>query len=777
MAEQDELRLTITAVDQASPVLKDLQSQIAAISGGAAKQNLEVFRNQTVQTHAAFKTFGEDIKKASEQIIPPFVRGIGGIATAFVGVAFAAERGLNTLKEWAKETSNVAAAAAAVGSSTAEFRSMIEAMRLSGVEAADAEHQVSALNKAWAEMQVPGSRFVEEMVQKAGPFKDAMIAFIQHAREAHISAAEFGNEIARTGEEIAKNRELQLLNLGRGPEEAKRAGALAREHWEEGFGAPGLYRLPLTGHKFEEVTEAQKKAQEDRDKAADNLLEKMVLINVEAGKLKDILFADFANSPLKNVVDWVAKKFREARLDAERLEVLSKQHPAPPGFWEKLYPFNPQQIEREKALHPEYQSDQPPLGPAIERLRKWYESGARLGGLPQYQEGGFVTSDTIAQLHAGEIIHPREGADAMKEQTKQTRELSEQMKRLNDWLMLGVGGYGAAPGAVARMGGLAPGYGVGPASGLPASGVPYGSDVGPGSGAGAGATPAGRAAPLGGLPGLRIPREARAPGLPSGARAPRAPRGGDGGDGAGEAPDYSGEGGSKYLQEQRAPFVKELENDPALKRHLAGLAAAEHESDATAVVESLYNRTAFVNEERAKKGLPPVSLRHMIGIGDPKSFYGPERTGHVPVLSGARLERMEKAIDAAAKSNLLKGATDQGSGRDPNVYWPGGKIVRGGETYNDWGAYGHEAARKFREAQQAAVARGGTVPSIADLTKRERDATRHQVDINGNANVNVKVDAPRGTRATAKSDGVFKRTRVERQIQMEKAASSVPYEE
>ncbi|MGY4403934.1 hypothetical protein [Bradyrhizobium sp. USDA 3315] len=70
-----------------------------------------------------------------------------------------------------------------------------------------------------------------------------------------------------------------------------------------------------------------------------------------------------------------------------------------------------------------------------------------------------------------------------------------------------------------------------------------------------------------------------------------------------------------------------------------------------------------------------------------------------------RMKRMLGAVDAAETSNLLKGATDQGSGSDPNVAWPGGKIVRHGETYNDWGGgYGHDANRRFREHQQAAIA-------------------------------------------------------------------------
>jgi hypothetical protein len=139
---------------------------------------------------------------------------------------------------------------------------------------------------------------------------------------------------------------------------------------------------------------------------------------------------------------------------------------------------------------------------------------------------------------------------------------------------------------------------------------------------------------------------------------------------------------------------------------------------------------------------------------------------------------MTAAIDAASSSNLLKGATDQGSGSDPNVAWAGGRIKlhRWGETYNDWGAYGHEAAARFREEQQRAVAAGGSMPSygFAHRALMERAAAQR---VEGTGRIDVNVSAPKGTRVGASAGGLFKSVQVNRQMQMEKAASSVPYEE
>jgi hypothetical protein len=230
----------------------------------------------------------------------------------------------------------------------------------------------------------------------------------------------------------------------------------------------------------------------------------------------------------------------------------------------------------------------------------------------------------------------------------------------------------------------------------------------------------------------------------------------------------AGEGGAAFLAKQRAPFAQELEQKPWLKRHLAGLATLEHEGDRTAVVESLYNRTALVNQERSKRGLPPVSLEHMINPGGSGSFYGPERAGIVDSKAAqlardpAAYKRALADIDAGASSNLLRGATDQGSGHDPNVNWLGGRVVRQGEVYNDW-EYGgsHKAAQEFRERQQAQVA-------AADRASMDRQMAQK---VEGSGKLDVNVNAPKGTTVNAEGKGLFKTVNVARNTQMDKTAS------
>ena len=163
--------------------------------------------------------------------------------------------------------------------------------------------------------------------------------------------------------------------------------------------------------------------------------------------------------------------------------------------------------------------------------------------------------------------------------------------------------------------------------------------------------------------------------------------------------------GSPYLRAERAPYAAEIEKKPALRLRAAAIASLEHESDAAAVIESLVNRSAYTGR----------SLESGMG-GGAHSFYGPVRRGLVPareaelVRNPARLARLNKAIDQVlAGSNLLRGATDQGSPSDPNGAWQGGRMVRYGEVYNDWGGGpgGHAGAARWREEQQRHVREGG----------------------------------------------------------------------
>jgi hypothetical protein len=146
------------------------------------------------------------------------------------------------------------------------------------------------------------------------------------------------------------------------------------------------------------------------------------------------------------------------------------------------------------------------------------------------------------------------------------------------------------------------------------------------------------------------------------------------------------------MREVRAPVFEKL--TPQDKILIAGMMQAENAKDPIGPMESLANRATA-------NGMTMGQLVR-------SRFYGPgasfARRGLAIQRSG-QMPHYEAVMDAVRNgSNVLGGATDQGSGHDPNVGWSGGRILRSGEVYNDWGGgRGHAANARWRKEIQTRV--------------------------------------------------------------------------
>ena len=189
--------------------------------------------------------------------------------------------------------------------------------------------------------------------------------------------------------------------------------------------------------------------------------------------------------------------------------------------------------------------------------------------------------------------------------------------------------------------------------------------------------------------------------------------------------------GNAFLASQRAPFAKELEENPETRKLLGAVISSENPGAGPAVAESLMNRTAMVNQARAKRGLPPLTLRDMIvghpSIGGGKSFYNPIRNrsinAHLQKMNDPKFAaQMNRRTDAAlAGSNTIEGYTDQGSKGDPNYEAGGIGININKERFNDWG---YPGSRQWRERQQAQVRKSATTaaekgPTFSEIAREQ----------------------------------------------------------
>lgn len=161
-------------------------------------------------------------------------------------------------------------------------------------------------------------------------------------------------------------------------------------------------------------------------------------------------------------------------------------------------------------------------------------------------------------------------------------------------------------------------------------------------------------------------------------------------------------GYSSYLKQERSQFAEEMK-DPNKRLAVAAIASLEHASDPVGPIESLANRAAMTKMSLIDR----MFAKNRQG----RTFYGPINSGKLRSemiylqQSPRELARMNAAIDTVMNgSNILGGATDQGSHNDPNVGWQGGRVMRFNEVYNDWdGAGGHAAAEQYRLNQQKQV--------------------------------------------------------------------------
>jgi hypothetical protein len=252
---------------------------------------------------------------------------------------------------------------------------------------------------------------------------------------------------------------------------------------------------------------------------------------------------------------------------------------------------------------------------------------------------------------------------------------------LYDFLMEELGQQGPPPGM------QPPGYGPG------GQGGPGGPQVGP-QGPGGGPPPPG---PGGG------PQQGGPQG--GGPMAPPASAGGPNGT------DYDGNA-SSYLKQLRAPLAAEIQNTPGLKDAIVAMALMEDANHPIGPIESLFNRASFTGQ----------SLQSLVN----NSFYEGNRTGatagfraRVAQNPGAYAAIYSALDDVVGGSNVLRGATDQGSPGDPNTPQRDAAATSGlinpypgnTEIYNDWnGPGGRAAAAAWREKTQAAVQSAGWTP-------------------------------------------------------------------
>ena len=167
--EQEELKLTVTLIDNASGGLDRLKESLKEIGGGSVGGNkhLEKFTEQN-------KAVTETVKKMTGEMGEAF-KSLGMLRLGFLGgaagvAAFGAEvtKQMKDLVEYAEKLRGVNQAARQIGVDPAQLKNIIEQFEAVGVSSETAVSSISAIAAKIAELQRTGSQLRLDLMRQAG---------------------------------------------------------------------------------------------------------------------------------------------------------------------------------------------------------------------------------------------------------------------------------------------------------------------------------------------------------------------------------------------------------------------------------------------------------------------------------------------------------------------------------------------------------------------------------------------------------------------------------
>ena len=463
--EQEELRLTVSLVDNASAGLTKLREQITGLSSGQAKQAMESFQRSQ-------KDMAEQIRQVAAAALGGEKAMLGFIAR-FGALGLAASAGVAAMKQISQGLTDIGNLSKRIGVGGAEIKNVTDQMARFGVSAQESTALIEGLTKAQVAWGRMGSAQYQELMRLAGPYIENMKANLrelQHTKD----LGERINIVNRMRADIEKNRYEQDIKRGKDAGEAQRDAAQAGQEWLAHANISGETLVKVHG-KLRALTAEQKQIYDAQIAAADNLTDEFNKAYASITKASTALSTMFSPG-LVSLINNTATDIERIAAGADKLQKMlgggGEQAPdtdpmgqASSWVWKKLL--------GEKDFNRVFPSS------FNQRFGAWPEP-------PKMAGGGIVNRATMAMIgEAGpEAVVPLGrggdmfGGEATKDNTRETSDNTKQLKELNDTLFAmlhpggGVGGGGGGRGIGGGGGGS---RGDGPSNG-PSNGPSPNSD-------------------------------------------------------------------------------------------------------------------------------------------------------------------------------------------------------------------------------------------------------------------------------------------------------------
>jgi len=788
-AGDDELRLTVTLVDNASAGLRQLQGQLQSLGGGQSADNMTRMRRHIEETQRGLKPFLENIEKAGKGIIPEFASGmlrgasamtaftlstvgvIGGLGAVTAGIV-AANKAYGEMAEKMLEMGRLQTL---TGINTAQQEKIVELYEQMGLKASDATRDMTGAASALADLNRVQSQIREQMLrgnmtpEQRANMERALVGLSRQDVPGYINMA---RELTKN---VYENMVAQELKAGKSLEEARARGGAAAQDFATRL------RVIAAPHLDRDVERATRDEVEMMNKRLENAKawqDVTAKIEQSMGKIARH-FLDMAASPLIAV-------FTKLNTEVERL----------------LNYFEPK--EGGKKEEPRWHFGITPKD-ALPQNRWLWERGHFPGQMTPNSGGRMELPGAPFDERFGKWPGPDDQKKIIEESvTKGTKQgiLESQQGGLVQLASLGgpaassgatTGAYTVAGGgryrmAVPQMAGLGNLPGVQEPGGAAQPGAaPYGSHVGPGTGEGAGESPvgaipsAGAATVKGSTFSSTTTASGRSAATTEGIAIPSGGRMGDmyrvtTPDGRSFTAPLIDRGPAKWTGRgvdisgplaARMGYGKDFPTDAEFK--VAPIGAA---GDPTVPSDVLARA-----REVALKGGPGAVERFMAQQGYPKhgNWCGEFAASVVKSAGGMPPRNPEIASNWRNYGSLVRGAPAPGDIAVADRGVPTGATgshVTIVESYNPktgtFVGLGGNQGRGFESTFQA----GGYQFRRADV-----DRSMNAQQLNATGKLTVDVNAPKGTRVGAEGSGLFKSIEVNRQTQMDPAAASSNMEE
>src|SRR5215471_8869554 len=193
MAE-DELKLTVTLVDNATPQLGRIRGAMNELGGSGVHNALRESHKHTQNLGSQIGKLGHDVEHVAKHILPSFITGIGGAATGFLALGLAGEKALDSIKEFSKEMVGLDRVAKDTGLSAGQIKNMVEVFQRAGVSAGQAQNNIRGFASAVSDILTRvGSERRQELMKRAAGDAEAMQRWLTGLRGKDME--EIANEV------------------------------------------------------------------------------------------------------------------------------------------------------------------------------------------------------------------------------------------------------------------------------------------------------------------------------------------------------------------------------------------------------------------------------------------------------------------------------------------------------------------------------------------------------------------------------------------------------